>query len=70
MAIFQSFHDTAYMAETRKDLLKALNNFLDDSVVLPPGEIDKETLLPIISMAKEKQKEKKKKREREFERGH
>ena len=63
MCFRQSFHDTAYMAETRKDLLKALNHFLDESVVLPPGEIDKDTLLPIISMAKEREKEKKRKRE-------
>ena len=39
------------MAETRNDLLTALNHFLDESVVLPPGKIDKDTLLPIISMA-------------------
>lgn len=54
------------MAEDRTDLLKALNTFLDESIVLPPGEIDKKTLLPIIDMAKERARErKKKKREKE-----
>lgn len=45
---FQSFHDIAYEAESRQDLLDALNAFLHDSIVLPPGEWDKKTLLPIM----------------------
>jgi hypothetical protein len=48
------------MAMGRKDLLQALNKFLDQSIVLPPGEIDKKTLLPIIYLAKQKEREKKK----------
>lgn len=52
------------MADDRVDLLKALNGFLDDSIVLPPGEIDKKVLLPIVEMAKQREREKKKKQEK------
>ena len=44
----------AYQAEERKELLNAINEFLDESIVLPPGKWDKKTLLPIMDMAKEK----------------
>jgi hypothetical protein len=36
----------------RRDLLSGINNFLTDSIVLPPGDFDKELLLPIIETAK------------------
>lgn len=32
------FHNIAYKADDRKELLSAINEFLDDSIVLPPGE--------------------------------
>lgn len=38
----------------RRDLLSAINDFFSDSIVLPPGEFDKELLLPIIETAKVK----------------
>lgn len=38
----------------RRDLLNGINDFLSDSIVLPPGEFDKELLLPIIETAKDK----------------
>lgn len=38
----------------RRDLLAGINDFLSDSMVLPPGEYDKELLLPIIETAKMK----------------
>lgn len=41
-----SFHEIAYKAEHRKDLLSAINEFLDDSIVLPPGNWDSQALLP------------------------
>ena len=50
----QAFHDIAYHAEERKDLMDAINEFLDYSIVLPPGNLDKETLLPIMEMARRK----------------
>lgn len=44
----QAFHDIAYRADSREDLLSAINGFLDDTVVLPPGEWDRNVLLPIL----------------------
>lgn len=41
------FHDIAYKADDRKDLLSAINGFLDDSIVLPPGNWERQDLLPI-----------------------
>lgn len=43
----QQFHSIAYRADTRKDLLSAINEFLDDSIVLPPGDWERQALLPI-----------------------
>ena len=66
--VFQSFHDEAYQANDRSDLLDSINEFLDDSIVLPPGDWDKKTLLPIMDMAREKSQAKlKKKKEKEKE---
>lgn len=36
----------------RRDLLNGVNDFLTDSIVLPPGDFDKELLLPVIETAK------------------
>jgi len=38
----------------RNDLLSGINDFLSDSIVLPPGDFDKELLLPIVETAKMK----------------
>ncbi|CAF4006607.1 unnamed protein product [Rotaria sp. Silwood2] len=46
------FRETAYQAMDRRDLLNGVNDFLSDSIVLPPGDFDKELLLPIIETAK------------------
>lgn len=32
------FNNIAYKADDRKELLSAINEFLDDSIVLPPGK--------------------------------
>ncbi|XP_055870394.1 anion exchange protein 2-like isoform X2 [Biomphalaria glabrata] len=50
----QQFHNVAYRAESREDLLRAINSFLDDSIVLPPGDWDHRTLLPITHMARKR----------------
>ena len=34
------FHEVAYKAKTRKDLLSGIDEFLDQVTVLPPGEWD------------------------------
>ncbi|XP_031346274.1 band 3 anion transport protein-like isoform X4 [Photinus pyralis] len=41
------FHNIAYEAYNRKALLSAINEFLDDSIVLPPGDWERQALLPI-----------------------
>lgn len=41
-----SFHRIAYKATDRQELLSAINEFLDDSIVLPPGNWGHEDLLP------------------------
>ncbi|XP_018336032.1 band 3 anion transport protein isoform X2 [Agrilus planipennis] len=43
----QQFHDIAFEANNRKALLSAINEFLDDSIVLPPGDWERRALLPI-----------------------
>ncbi|XP_017773289.1 PREDICTED: band 3 anion transport protein isoform X2 [Nicrophorus vespilloides] len=43
----QQFHNIAYSADNRKALLSAINDFLDDSIVLPPGDWERQALLPI-----------------------
>lgn len=43
----QQFHNIAYEAYNRKALLSAINEFLDDSIVLPPGDWERQALLPI-----------------------
>lgn len=42
----QQFHKIAYKADERKELLSAINEFLDDSIVLPPGDWERKALLP------------------------
>lgn len=42
-----SFHSIAYRAEDRRELLSAINEFLDDSIVLPPGDWERQALLPL-----------------------
>lgn len=48
MIFFQAFHDVAYCADSREELLEAINEFLVDTVVLPPGNWDRSVLLPIL----------------------
>ncbi|XP_076271812.1 anion exchange protein Ae2 isoform X2 [Rhynchophorus ferrugineus] len=43
----EQFHSIAYKADSRKELLSAINEFLDDSIVLPPGDWERQALLPI-----------------------
>lgn len=50
----EHFHDIAYKAEDRKDLLSAINEFLDDSIVLPPGNWDRHDLLPFEELKAKK----------------
>lgn len=48
LIFLQAFHDVAYCADSREELLEAINEFLVDTVVLPPGNWDRSVLLPIL----------------------
>lgn len=50
----EHFHEIAYKAEDRKELLSAINEFLDDSIVLPPGNWDRHDLLPFEELKAKK----------------
>uniref|UniRef100_A0A674BIV6 Anion exchange protein n=1 Tax=Salmo trutta TaxID=8032 RepID=A0A674BIV6_SALTR len=43
------FHESAYLADDRQDLLNAINGFLDCSIVLPPSEMGGEELLHSVA---------------------
>ncbi|XP_062382111.1 anion exchange protein 2a [Sardina pilchardus] len=43
------FHEAAYLADERQDLLTAINSFLDCSIVLPPSEVGGEELLRSVA---------------------
>uniref|UniRef100_A0A8D0GQ77 Anion exchange protein n=1 Tax=Sphenodon punctatus TaxID=8508 RepID=A0A8D0GQ77_SPHPU len=45
----KQFHEAAYLADDRGDLLNAINEFLDCSVVLPPSEVQGEELLRSVA---------------------
>ncbi len=47
LLLHQKFHNVCYRIEERKELLSAINDFLDESVVLPPGDWDSKNLLSI-----------------------
>lgn len=40
MSLLQVFHDVAYKAKDRSDLVAGIDEFLDQVTVLPPGEWD------------------------------
>ncbi|KAM8823216.1 anion exchange protein 2b isoform 2-T4 [Spinachia spinachia] len=45
----KQFHEAAYMADDRHDLLNAINSFLDCSIVLPPSEMGGDELLRSVA---------------------
>lgn len=45
----QQFHEAAYLADDRQDLLNAINGFLDCSIVLPPSELGGDDLLRSVA---------------------
>jgi hypothetical protein len=42
------FHETAYSSLSKDEIMDAIDQFLDDSIVLPPGDWDPELILPIM----------------------
>ncbi|KAK9877218.1 hypothetical protein WA026_016966 [Henosepilachna vigintioctopunctata] len=57
----QQFLEIAYGAYDRKALLSAINEFLDDSIVLPPGDWERQALLPIEELKAKSEKIRKRK---------
>merc|ERR1719427_2618552 len=53
-----AFHTVAYRVEEKQELLHAINEFLDDSVVLPPGDWDRKHILPINEIMEMRQRRK------------
>ncbi|XP_058486375.1 anion exchange protein 2b isoform X3 [Solea solea] len=45
----KQFHEAAYLADDRHDLLNAINSFLDCSIVLPPSEMADDELLRSVA---------------------
>ncbi|XP_075922271.1 band 3 anion transport protein-like isoform X3 [Petromyzon marinus] len=45
----KDFHEAAYLADERQDLLTAITEFLDCSIVLPPSELTDEGLLRSVA---------------------
>nr|XP_054750105.1 anion exchange protein 3-like isoform X1 [Lytechinus pictus] len=56
------FRNIAYSARERKDILVGINEFLNDTMVLPPGDWDKELLMPITRLQKREQEKVNKRR--------
>uniref|UniRef100_A0A3B4AIF3 Anion exchange protein 3 n=1 Tax=Periophthalmus magnuspinnatus TaxID=409849 RepID=A0A3B4AIF3_9GOBI len=44
----KNFHEVAYFADDRQDLLNGINEFLDCSIVLPPSDIEGKDLLKTV----------------------
>jgi hypothetical protein len=44
----QHFHDLAYSATTKEELMEGIDEFLDSSLVLPPGDWGEDLLLPAL----------------------
>lgn len=58
-----SFHSIAYKADDRRELLSAINEFLDDSIVLPPGDWERQALLPFEELRAKSEMIRKRKRD-------
>uniref|UniRef100_A0A8C7YEJ9 Anion exchange protein n=1 Tax=Oryzias sinensis TaxID=183150 RepID=A0A8C7YEJ9_9TELE len=45
----KNFHEVAYFADDRQDLLNGINEFLDCSIVIPPSDIEGKDLLKTVA---------------------
>ncbi|XP_072324710.1 anion exchange protein 2-like, partial [Scyliorhinus torazame] len=50
----KNFHRAAYLADDRNDLLSAINEFLDSSIVVPPSDVPGEELLLSVAQFQRK----------------
>ncbi|XP_066543485.1 anion exchange protein 3 isoform X2 [Amia ocellicauda] len=57
------FHEAAYSADDRQDLLNGINEFLDCSIVIPPSEVEGKDLLKSVASFQKEMLRKRKQRE-------
>lgn len=65
---FQNFHEVAYFADNRQDLLNGINEFLDCSIVIPPSDVEGKDLLKTVADFQKQML--RKRRERELKKHH
>lgn len=61
--LLQNFHEVAYFADDRQDLLNGINEFLDCSIVIPPSDIEGKDLLKTVADFQKQLLRKRKERE-------
>lgn len=61
--MFQNFHEVAYFADDRQDLLNGINEFLDCSIVIPPSDVEGKDLLKTVASFQKQMLRKRKERE-------
>ncbi|KAF6738714.1 Anion exchange protein 3 [Oryzias melastigma] len=59
----KNFHEVAYFADDRQDLLNGINEFLDCSIVIPPSDIEGKDLLKTVADFQKQLLRKRKERE-------
>nr|XP_020477259.1 anion exchange protein 3-like isoform X2 [Monopterus albus] len=64
----KNFHEVAYFADDRQDLLNGINEFLDCSIVIPPSDVEGKDLLKTVADFQKQMLRKRK--EREFKKNH
>ncbi|KAL4660185.1 anion exchange protein 3-like [Arapaima gigas] len=60
----KNFHDVAYFADDRQDLLNGINEFLDCSIVIPPSDMEGKDLLKTVASFQKQMLRKRKEREK------
>ncbi|XP_048835218.1 anion exchange protein 3-like isoform X3 [Brienomyrus brachyistius] len=58
----KTFHEVAYFADDRQDLLNGINEFLDCSIVIPPSDVEGKDLLKSVSSFQKEMLRKRKER--------
>ncbi|XP_044221547.1 anion exchange protein 3 isoform X1 [Thunnus albacares] len=59
----KNFHEVAYFADDRQDLLNGINEFLDYSIVIPPSDVEGKDLLKTVADFQKQMMRKRKERE-------
>uniref|UniRef100_A0A8C7D5C0 Anion exchange protein n=1 Tax=Oncorhynchus kisutch TaxID=8019 RepID=A0A8C7D5C0_ONCKI len=61
--VLRNFHEVAYFADDRQDLLNGINEFLDCSIVIPPSDVEGKDLLKTVASFQKQMLRKRKERE-------